>query len=118
MPDFQNPTGVTMSHALLSTVQLDQDGAIVADLIKDATDCRRYLLMQMAYNESAIGSQARPDVGQYFHNHPYRLPAFDPTQSANLPADEGCPVTIGLHGCNQLSQYFARFARTLCTGLL
>ena len=73
----------------VSHEQLDQYAAIVADLIKSALDTKRYLQIEIAFNESALGPKTRPDMGQYFLDHPDPVPAFDPNP---IPSFDTTPM--------------------------
>jgi hypothetical protein len=54
----------------MSAAQLDQYAAIIDEIYLKASFVRRYLKIQMAYNEDAIHHQTSPNIEHYLQSHP------------------------------------------------
>jgi hypothetical protein len=63
----------------MSHEQLDKYAAIIAGLIASSLDTKRHLQISLAYTSSALAARINPDMGQYFHDNPDPVPAFNPT---------------------------------------
>ena len=60
----------------MSAAQLDQYAAVIDEVFVSAQDVKRYLQIQMAWNESVVDLLARPNIAEYLKAHPDPLPAF------------------------------------------
>jgi Ni/Co efflux regulator RcnB len=57
----------------MSPQQLDQYAGIISELFLEARMVRRYLQIQMAYNEAAVEHSTFPDIERYLQEHPSPL---------------------------------------------
>ena len=61
----------------MSPQQLDQYAEMIGELFLEARTVRRYLQIQMAYNEAAVENRTFPDIERYLQGHPSPLQGSD-----------------------------------------
>ena len=72
------PPGTQPDINRMSSLQLDQYSALLAEVFLSAQDVKRHLQIQIAWNEGAVSLQV-PLIGEYLRTHPDPIPAETPS---------------------------------------